>query len=72
MRRNMTHISVPVVGEVHLPAPEELAFIGGTAVLALVGILEWPVAVLLSMGHVLAMNRRNKVVHALGEALEEA
>jgi len=40
--------------------------------LAIVGLLEWPVAALLGLGHGLALNRRNKVVRAFGEALEEA
>jgi hypothetical protein len=68
----MTHLYLPVVGELHLPAPDEIAFLGGVAALAVVGIVEWPVAFLLAAGHALALSHRNKVVQAFGEALEAA
>jgi hypothetical protein len=72
-QRNNLHLRLPVVGEVQFPAAaEELAFIGGVAALAIVGFLEWPVAVLLGIGHGLASNRRNKVVRSFGAALEAA
>ena len=71
-RRNSTEVWLPLVGTVKLPAPEELAFLGGVGVLAVVGAIEWPVAVVLGAGHALATNRRNKVVREFGEALEEA
>jgi hypothetical protein len=71
-RRNMTHMTLPIVGALHLPAGEEMAFLGGVVALAVIGILEWPVALLLGAGHTLAPARRNKVVQAFGEALEEA
>jgi hypothetical protein len=68
----MTHLRLPVVGELHLPAAEDLAFLGGVVALAVIGVLEWPIAVLLGAGHTLALSRRNKVVRSFGEALEEA
>jgi len=71
VRRNMIHVSLPAVGELHLPPAEEMVFLGGTAFLAVVGVLEWPVAIFLGVGHALALNGRNKVVRALGETLEE-
>jgi hypothetical protein len=69
---NSVRLSLPVVGQVELPAPDELAFLAGVAVLAVVDAIEWPVAVLLGAGHVLASKRRNKVVREFGEALEKA
>ena len=72
LRRNSMRLSLPIVGELRLPAGEEVVFIGGVGVLAVVGLLEWPVALLLGVGHTLAMSRNNKVVHSFGEALEEA
>ena len=71
-RHNSVHVSVPFLGTVRLPASEELAFLGGIGVLAVVGVIEWPVAVALAAGHALAHNRRNKVVREFGAALEEA
>lgn len=72
LRRNSIRLSLPIVGELCLPAGEQVVFIGGVGVLAVVGLLEWPVALLLGVGHTLAMSRNNKVVHAFGEALEAA
>jgi hypothetical protein len=72
LRRNSVHLQLPIVGELHLPSPADVAFFGGVAVLAVVGLLEWPVAVLLGLGHGLAMNQHHKVLRAFGEALEEA
>jgi hypothetical protein len=72
VRRNSLHVQLPIVGELQMPAAEEVAFIGGVTALAVVGVLEWPVAVLLSIGHGLATARHNKLLRAFGEALEEA
>ena len=71
VRRNTLHLQLPIVGELELPAAEEVAYIGGVTVLAVVGVLEWPVAVLLGIGHGLATARHNKMLRAFGEALEE-
>ncbi len=69
-RRNMTRLNLPVLGELHLPPLDEIAFLGGVAALTLLGILEWPIALLVGVGHALALSHRNKVLHAFGEALE--
>jgi hypothetical protein len=65
-------VSLPVVGRVSLPRPEQLAFYGGLAALAAVQIIDWPVAVAITTGHVLASQHHNRVLEELGEALEEA
>src|SRR5437868_2109272 len=65
-RHNSTQVNLPLLGTVRLPATEELAFLGGVGVLAVVGAIEWPVAVVLAAGHTLASNRRNKVVREFG------
>ena len=71
-QRNSTHLELPVIGMVHLPAKEDLVFIGGVTAMAAVGLLEWPVAVLLGIGHTLSTNRHNKLIREFGEALQEA
>ncbi len=57
---------------VALPAPEHLAFYAGVGAMALFGIMEWPVATALLVGHTLVNAQHNKVLQSLGEALEEA
>jgi hypothetical protein len=70
-RHNEVNLSLPVMGQIGLPPPDQLAFIAGVGLLALVGLVEWPVAVLLSVGHALASRHHNKLLREFGEALEE-
>lgn len=55
-----------------LPAPEHLAFYAGVGALAALGIVEWPLAAALLVGHALVTAQHNKILQSLGEALEEA
>lgn len=65
-------IDIPCVGAIHLPTARQLAFYGGLAALAALEVVEWPIAVVIAVGHVLAEDRHNRVIHDFGEALEEA
>jgi hypothetical protein len=65
------HLHLPVVGDVGLPPVSEVAFYGGVVVLAAVGLVEWPVAILLGVGHQLATNSHFKSLREFGQALEE-
>jgi hypothetical protein len=70
--RQSTVVHMPGVGEVRLPPPDQLAFLGGLGLLAALEIVDWPLAVALGIGHVLTTSRSNRVVREFGEALEEA
>jgi hypothetical protein len=72
VRSNSLQLQLPLVGELTLPSREQVAFIGGVVALAVIGVLEWPVAALLGAGHALATHSHAKMVRAFGEALEEA
>lgn len=39
-----SHFTVPGIGPVQLPPPDRLAWYGGVAALALLGLVDWPVA----------------------------
>ena len=65
-------VELPLVGSMRIPRPERLAYYGALTVLAAAEIIEWPVALVLGVGHALAENQRSKVAQELGEALEEA
>ena len=65
-------VNLPVVGHVNIPRPEQLAFYGGLAALAAVQIIDWPVALAITAGHLLASQHHNRVLEELGEALEDA
>jgi hypothetical protein len=70
--RNTTHLDLPVLGRVELPPSDQLAFMGGVLTLAAFGIVEWPVAIVLTAGHLLAHNRHVQLLREFGKALEEA
>jgi hypothetical protein len=65
-------VEVPMIGRVRLPRPEQLAYFGALGVLAVAEIIDWPIALVLAAGHVLAENQHNRVAQELGEALEDA
>ena len=65
-------VNLPVLGRVRVPRPEQLAFYGALGALAAVEIIEWPVALVLGVGHALMQNEHNRVAQEVGEALEDA
>jgi hypothetical protein len=73
IEKNTKSVDLPVVGRVHLPtSPDSLAWFGGLVALSALGIMEWPVAVAIGLGHVLAQNHHIRALEDFGEALEEA
>ncbi|GAB3270725.1 hypothetical protein GCM10027449_05900 [Sinomonas notoginsengisoli] len=57
------------IGTVTLPPVDTLAFLGGAALLAAVGLIEWPLAVLVVVARLLALTRRSAGLRGLGDAL---
>jgi hypothetical protein len=72
MAQNEIHFEMPGIGHLHLPSLDQVAFLGGVATLALIEIIEWPVAAVLTVGHILAHNRHHALLRSFGEALDEA
>jgi hypothetical protein len=64
-------LNLPVIGQVEIPRPEALAYYGGLVALAALELIDWPVAVVIAAGHLLAANHHNKLLEELGEAIEE-
>lgn len=44
-------VRLPVVGRVHVPPPEQLAFYGALGLLAAIQVIDWPVALAVGVGH---------------------
>jgi hypothetical protein len=65
-------VNLPFFGQVEIPQPEVLAYYGGLAVLAAFELIDWPVAVVIAAGHLLANNHHNRLLEEFGEALEDA
>jgi hypothetical protein len=72
IQENSVSVQVAGVGTVRLPALDSLAWIGGLATLAAVGLLEWPVAAAIGVGHLLSRQRHLRLLKEFGEALESA
>jgi hypothetical protein len=72
MAQNSIHLEVPGIAHIELPPAEQLAFLGGIATLVVLQIIEWPVAAVLAVGHVLVHNRHHALLRDFGEALDEA
>jgi hypothetical protein len=49
---------------------DHLIYYVGVAALVAVGVLDWPVALVVATGHILATRGNSKVTRELGEALE--
>jgi hypothetical protein len=66
-----TRIPLPGLGTIELSRPE-LVYVGGIAALGALGLLEWPIALVIGAGHLLAADRSNRAARELGDAMEEA
>jgi hypothetical protein len=65
-------VNLPLIGKTEIPRPEQLAYYGGIAALAALELIDWPVALVITFGHLLASNHHNKLLEELGEAIEDA
>jgi hypothetical protein len=73
IEENTQSVVLPVLGEVHIPASREaLAWYAGLVALTAIGVMEWPVAAAIGVGHLLAHQQHMRLIHNFGEALEEA
>lgn len=70
--RDLRRVHVPLIGMVMVPPPERVAYYTGMGVLAAVGLIEWPLAVVIAAGHVLADQHMFARIRGLGEAAEAA
>ena len=72
IEKNTVDVVVPALGTLRLPPPQTLAWLAGVTTLAVLEIVEWPVAVAIGAGHLLAQQSHMKLLHDFGQALEEA
>ncbi|RVW02712.1 hypothetical protein [Rhodococcus xishaensis] len=63
-------IRLPIVGDVGVPHPDQLAYFAALGLLAAFEVIDWPVAVAIAAGHVLAEDHRHRTLREVGEALE--
>lgn len=66
-------VRLPILdATVTLPPPDRVTFYVGLGALAAVELIEWPVAVVVGVGHFLATRSRSTAGKELGEAGESA
>lgn len=58
--------------DITLPPVDKLAFYAGLTGAAAFGVIEWPIAIITGVGHLLSDDRHNRALRALGEALDAA
>ena len=71
IERNTVRVVVPALGAVELPSTDTLAWLAGLATIAALGVLEWPVAAVIGVGHVLAHQHHLRLLKDFGEGLQE-
>jgi hypothetical protein len=65
-------ITIHVAGRrIDMLPPEQIGFLVGLGLLAAVEIIEWPVAVVLAVGHTLAYRSQRAGLRTLGAVLEK-
>ncbi|WP_406039441.1 hypothetical protein OG799_28580 [Micromonospora sp. NBC_00898] len=72
LRTYCRRVEVPLLGEVAVPPPDKVAYYAGLGVLAALQVIEWPLAVVITAGHLLADQHMSGLVKGVGEALESA
>lgn len=56
--------------DVTMPPLNKLAFYLGLTAAAALGVIEWPIAAVTGIGHLLSDDRGNRALRALGQALD--
>lgn len=64
-------VELPLLGSLRLPEPQRLTYYAVIGALGVLGILDWPVALVLAGGHALASDQHNRAGQQFGEALED-
>lgn len=72
IEKNTVEVALPALGKRRLPPPQTLAWLAGLTALAVLEVVEWPIAVAVGAGHVLAHQNHVQLLRDFGEALEEA
>lgn len=71
VRSGRVAVALPFVGAVTLPPTQHLVWYAGVGVLALLDVVDWPIALLLALGKALADNRSSESLRELGDALDQ-
>jgi hypothetical protein len=65
-------VRLPVLGEVAVPPTDKMAYYLGLGALAVLQIIEWPLALVVAAGHLLADQHLSALARGVGDALQQA
>lgn len=65
-------VELPVLGTVAVPPPEQIAYFAVMGLMVAFEVIEWPIAVTIAAGHLLAAEQHNHVLEEIGDALQDA
>jgi hypothetical protein len=71
IEKHTNGLHLPLLGHVPL-ARDQVAFCAGLGMLAVIGVIEWPVVAVIGLGHALTRKHHDGTLRELGEALESA
>ncbi|MER6173771.1 hypothetical protein [Streptosporangium sp. NPDC001681] len=66
------HISLPVIGTLTVPPADRLVFYGVLGALGALGVVEWPLVLIVGIGHYLTEQRFSPLLREAGQAAEVA
>jgi hypothetical protein len=65
------HVTLPLVGlRIDLPRPERLAWYAGLGLMAAFELVDWELALIIGLGHLIADNAHNKTIAELASGAE--
>ena len=71
VRQQTVTVNLPLVGPVTLPSAPHMAWYAGVATLAVLEVVEWPVAIVMVTAKALADSTHHQLVSQFGQALEK-
>jgi hypothetical protein len=64
-------VTLPLIGlRIDLPRPERLAWYAGLGVMAAFELVDWELALVIGLGHLIADNAHNKTIAELASGAE--
>lgn len=64
-------VKLPVLGlTVDVPAPERIAWYVGMGITAALGVIDWEVAMVIGVGHLISDTINNRAVKQMAEGIE--
>ncbi|WP_204358335.1 hypothetical protein [Streptosporangium sp. 'caverna'] len=66
------HVSVPMIGTLTMPPPDRLVFYAVLGALGALEVIEWPIALVVGVGHYLTEQRFSPALREAGQAAEAA